>query len=344
MPVTIERAPPPPLIADLRERRMRRGSFHDRGKRIEIGLVNNMPDTAVAAVERQFTRLIEAASGEFDVQLRLFNLETLPRGDEARRAIAAQYRPAHALRLASLDALIVTGAEPRAANLAEEPFWRELSGVLDWADARTISTVLSCLAAHAEVLRRDAVVRHRLPAKRSGVYPIRVAQRHELLEGLGAEYLAPHSRYNDLDEAELAAKGYAILARSAQSGADLFVKEANSLLVFLQGHPEYDADTLAREYRRDITRFLRGESSTMPHAPENYFPAPLAAAIEAFAAKAALRPGPALASDYPDAALSVDAMPWRAAAERLFGNWLSTIARRKAARNATSFAVARWGG
>ena len=46
-----------PPVANLRERRLRRGSIRDRGKRIEIGLVNNMPDAAVAATERQFARL-----------------------------------------------------------------------------------------------------------------------------------------------------------------------------------------------------------------------------------------------------------------------------------------------
>lgn len=344
MPVVIERAHPIPPVANLRERRMQRGSFHDRGKRIEIGLVNNMPDAAVAAVERQFTRLIEAASGDFDVRLRLFNLETLPRGQEAKRAMEGEYRPAQTLKRAPQDALIVTGAEPRAADLSQEPFWRELSGVLDWADTRTFSTVLSCLAAHAEALRRDGIARRKLAAKRSGVFPIRVAQWHELLEGFDAEFMTPHSRHNDLDEAELVAKGYTILAGSAEAGVDIFVKETNSLLVFLQGHPEYDADTLAREYRRDMLRFVRGEAAVMPCAPEHYFPAPVAAALKDFAAQAALRPGSAHASDFPAAALKVNAEPWRAAAERLFGNWLAAIARRKAARNLTSFAVARWGG
>ncbi|HEY1942411.1 MAG TPA: homoserine O-succinyltransferase [Roseiarcus sp.] len=344
MPVVVERAPLPSPVADLRERRTRRGSLHDRGKRIEIGLVNNMPDAAVAATARQFVRLVDAASGEFDVRLRLFDLETLPRGGEARRAMAEEYRSTRTLRLAPLDALIVTGAEPRAADLAQEPFWRELSGLLEWAGARTISTVLSCLAAHAEALRRDGVARRKLAAKRSGVFSIRIVEQHELLEGFDAEFVTPHSRHNDLDEAELVAKGYAILARSAEAGADLFVKEANSLLVFLQGHPEYDADTLAREYRRDMLRFLRGEAAVMPRAPANYFPAPVAAALKDFAAAAVSQPGSALASDFPAAALAMNAAPWRAAANRLFGNWLATIARRKVARDSTSFAVARWGG
>ena len=344
MPIVVERTPIEPPIANLRERRRRRGSFDDRGRRLEIGLVNNMPDGAVAATERQFARLVEAASGAFDVRLRLFTLETLPRGLEAKRAMASEYHAAQALRLQPQDALIVTGAEPRVADLRDEPYWRELAFVLDWADARTVSTVLSCLAAHAAVLHRDDVVRHKLPTKRSGVYRVDVAARHELLRGFDARFATPHSRHNDLDEAELVAKGYTILARSPESGVDMFVKEDKSLLVFLQGHPEYDADTLAREYRRDMTRFLRGEVTAAPRLPDHYFSAPVAAALRDFAARAAAAPRAAIAETFPAAALAIDAAPWRVAATRLFGNWLATIARRKAIRTATSFAVARWGG
>ncbi len=344
MPITIERPPFAPPIADLRERRTRRGAFEHRGKRLEIGLVNNMPDAAVATTQRQFSRLIDEASGELDVRLRLFGLETLPRAREARRAMADEYRAAGALKTQAQDALIVTGAEPRAPDIRREPFWSELTFVLDWAEAHSISTLLSCLAAHAGVLHRDGIVRRRLPAKYSGVYSVQVVAAHELVADFDTEFVTPHSRHNDLGEAQLAARGYRVLARSPESGVDLFIKEAASLLVFLQGHPEYDADTLAREYRRDMTRFLRGEGSTAPRPPVHYFPPTIGAALADFAQRAALAPSANLAAAFPTAALSLDAAPWRAAGVRLFRNWLALIARRKAARNATSFAVARWGG
>ena len=142
--------------------------------------------------------------------------------------------------------------------MRQEPYWRELTALFDWAEARTFSTVLSCLAAHASVLHRDGIVRRRLAAKCSGVFATQVVGQHEIVEGFGSTSFTPHSRWNGLDEDELAAKGYLTLTRSDRAGVDIFVKEAGSLQVFLQGHPEYDADTLAREYRRDLLRFLRG--------------------------------------------------------------------------------------
>ena len=323
MPIAIERRPLFPDVANLRERRTRRGSFGDRGKRLEIGLVNAMPDSAVAATQRQFARLIEEASGEFDVRLRLFELETLPRASEARRAMAEDYRAARALKTQPQDALIVTGAEPRAPDLREEPFWNELAFVLDWADAHAISTLLSCLAAHAGV--STATASSVAPCRPSAPASTRFefVARHDLVADFDAEFLTPHSRHNGLDEAELAAKGYSILARSPELGVDLFVKEARSLMVFLQGHPEYDADTLAREYRRDMLRFLRGETSAAPRFPAHYFPPQIAAAAADFAERAASAPSADLAAAFPSEALALNRAPWRAAGVRLFGNWLA---------------------
>jgi homoserine O-succinyltransferase len=273
-----------------------------------------MPDSAVAATERQFSGLLRDASGDLDVSLSLFTLDSVPREPSAREAIARSYRGASALEAHGPDAIIVTGAEPKTPDLRQEPYWNELGAVFDWAEDHTVSVLFSCLAAHAAVLRRDNIARRRFPQKLSGVFTCDVGVAHELVEGLGPRVSTPHSRYNGLEEAELAAKGYKTLTRSEEAGPDIFVREAASLLVFLQGHPEYDADTLAREYRRDTQRFANGISSTPPAPPTNY-------------------------------QLSALGEPaWRANGVRLFGNWLKAIARRKAALNPPSRAVALSGG
>ena len=78
--------------------------------------------------------------------------------------------------------------------------------------------------------------------------------------GMILRWSVPHSRYNELPEEALISRGYRVLSRSSQTGADLFVGNRDSLDVFFQGHPEYEPDTLLREYRRDVGRFLvRGD-------------------------------------------------------------------------------------
>ena len=239
---------------------------------------------------------------------------------------------------------MVTGAEPGAADLRDEPFWEELGFVLDWAAENTISALLSCLAAHAEALRSDGIVRRPLANKRAGVFSVDVVADHELVRGLAPRYRAPHSRWNDLDEAKLVEKGYRVLARSPECGVDLFVRKARSLLVFLQGHPEYEADTLAREHRRDLLRFLRGEVAAPPNPPSNYYAPEAAAAVANFARRGMAAPQAAIAAGFPLSALSLTDEPWRHAGVQLLHNWLSLVARRKTARGAATFAVARWGG
>ena len=101
-----------------------------------------------------------------------------------------------------------------------------------------------------------------------------------MTEGL-TRTIAPHSRYNTLAECDLDANGYLTLTRAPDAGADMFVKEGETLEVFWQSHPEYDHDTLAREYRRDMLRFLRGERPHAPMTPARYFDGEAQARIEA---------------------------------------------------------------
>ncbi|HEY6578741.1 MAG TPA: homoserine O-succinyltransferase [Rhizomicrobium sp.] len=348
MPLVIER-PAPTGVAQLgnfRERRLRRGTIRDRGKRLEIGLVNNMPDAALLATERQFSNLLESACGDADVRLHLFALRDVPRSEEARAALVRNYQDASRLRGKRLDALIVTGAEPLAPALAQEPYWRSLCDLIDWAEANTASTILSCLAAHVGVQHMDGIAREPLPGKRSGIFAFETVARHRLVSDLGGGVLAPHSRQNGLSRAELARRDYQTLTCDGETGVDIFIKQRQSLFVFLQGHPEYEDDSLAREYRRDMNRYLRGEREALPAIPVDYFPAPVERSLARFAERARLERRPELMAAFPDAgAFGPGNAPWRKSAIQLYRNWLDIVAERKAALlEEAPIAVARWGG
>ena len=338
MPVTLIRPSPPTQIASLRERRLRRGAVADRGRRLRVELVNNMPDSAVLATQRQFIRLLEEGAGAFDVALGLMTLSTVERSAEARREMAELYRSPAGFSAAPPDAIIVTGAEPRAAELDEEPYWRELTNLFDAARARAQATLASCLAAHALVLHRDRVRRRRSPVKWSGLYRTEIASSHPLADGLMPGF-TPHSRWNGLDEAELVAKGYLVLTRAGEAGVDMFVKDEDHLALFFQGHPEYDADTLAREYRRDVSRALNGAPAPAP--PANYYDAETERRLRAHVAgMIAGREAPTM----PQYAMVGPAPEWRARGARAIGNWLAAVAARKLAANGPTFSRARFGG
>ena len=320
------------------------GSASPRRARIEIGLVNNMPDSALAATERQFSGLIAAAAGDLDVGLRLFSLPGVPRSETARMAMRGRYADIEVLESQGVDALIVTGNEPKADDLRAEPYWPQMARLIDWAEGATVSTLWSCLAAHAAVLHLDGIQRRPLPQKCSGVFLCEQLADDPLMAGVPSMIRMPHSRRNALAVGDLVARGYHLLTESREAGADLFVRRGQSLFVFFQGHPEYDADGLLKEYCRDVGRHLRGEQAEPPVMPSGYFDTCTETAFRVLAAEARRAPSASLMTRCGEIAAGFHPpQPWRPHAEALFGNWLKQIAAMKAEPASTRWAGAQAG-
>jgi homoserine O-succinyltransferase len=247
-------------------------SFRQRASRsITIGLINNMPDEALKATERQFLSLLDSASDGMQIRLLHYMLPDVPRQETARRYLNSFYASVDDLWDGHLDGLIVTGREPVASNLKQEPYWESFTRLAEWAESNTYSTVWSCLAAHAAVLHLDGIVRVRRDDKLFGIFECARAAEHPLTLATPSRFRLPHSRWNGAPEEDLKACGYSVLTRSADAGVDTFIKQRKKLFVFFQGHPEYESDTLLREYRRDIGRYFRGETETCPLIPRSYF-------------------------------------------------------------------------
>jgi homoserine O-succinyltransferase len=298
-----------------------------RRPRISIGIINNMPDVALQPTERQFVTLLAAGAEGFDLRVHLFSLPGLARSGAARDRVKTRYLNYDCLSELHMDALIVTGAIPNAAVLTDEPFWPYLVELVDWAKTHTISVLWSCLSAHAATLYLDGIARRRLSKKLSGLYRVETCGSDPIMAGLNHGFLVPHSRYNELTEVSLLAAGYKILSRSNIAGIDMFSKSTPSLFVFSQGHPEYDGDTLMREYRRDVSAYLANERSDYPDLPMNYFNSETEAALRAFADKAHLYRGPGLAEQFPDLRSAVPpAVIWQPGAARILANWINYVA------------------
>lgn len=293
------------------------------GETLTIGLVNNMPDAALKTTERQWRELLASAAGDARIALRVFSFPDQRRSADGRRYVAEHHEPFEQLWDEVFDGLIVTGAAPVAERLEDEPCWPTLTRLVEWAGRRTTSTIFSCLAAHAAVRHIDGIERRALGPKLSGVFACEKTANHRLLALAPRSWTAPHSRYNELPEAALRARGYRILSRSAVAGADAFIKRCGSLFVFLQGHPEYDAGALGREYRRDVVNYVAGKSDRYPELPADYFPADVARQMLAFRDVALRERGDALFERFP--ALPALSAPWHGAAVELFAGWLAQL-------------------
>jgi homoserine O-succinyltransferase/O-acetyltransferase len=240
-------------------------------KSVTIGLINNMPDGALEATERQFISLLESASEDMQIKLSFHTLSNIPRNELGALHVKNFYSNVENLSDKKLDGLIVTGREPLTPNLKDEPYWQDFVKILEWAKDNTYSTVWSCLAAHAALLHMDGIIRIKSKHKHCGVFECVKRSDHPLMKDSPASFRLPHSRWNGVSEDALISHGYKVLTQSPHIGADTFVKEDKSLFVFFQGHPEYESNTLLLEYRRDIGRYLRGETNTYPLMPQGYF-------------------------------------------------------------------------
>jgi homoserine O-succinyltransferase/O-acetyltransferase len=303
------------------------------GVPLEVGLLNNMPDSALAATERQYVRLFEAAGSERLVRLHFFSLPTVTRSAETKARLDAVYHEIAKLKQTKLDGLIVTGAEPKTELLQQEPYWPELSEIIDWAKDNTTSTIWSCLAAHAAVLYLDGIARRRLPVKCSGVFASTKATNDALTDRLRWPLRIFHSRLNDLAESDLVASNYRVLTRAPGAGVDIFVKRYKSLFVFFQGHPEYDPLSLRGEYLRDVGRFLSGTQETYPAAPAGYFDPETSAVLDELHLRALRKPDPAMVGEcraiLERSTVTTDR---RGAATTIFRNWFTYLAENKVGR------------
>jgi homoserine O-succinyltransferase len=289
---------------------------------LRIGLVNNMPDGALLTTEQQFAGLVSNVTNG-RVALELFYLPSLTRGESATKILQSRYRPVTELYHNGIDALLITGNEPRAPRLDQEPYWPEMTELVDWARYNTASTFLSCLAAHAAVLHLDKIERQRLPVKRSGAYLCEIKDKSLALP---KSLLICHSRLNEVPKRGLENAGYQIISESAAGEVDTFMKSVPSRFLFLQGHPEYSSLSLAREYRRDVERYLNGVRKDYPPAPENYFDQTTTKLYERFRINAEAHRSPALLANFPTPTLRKElpeAMAKSAAA--IFSFWMEQI-------------------
>ena len=301
---------------------------------MRIGFVNNMPDAAFQATERQFLALLGNEAGGAPLEVERYALAQVPRSAAMRRQLARSYRPVGELVADPPDGLVVTGTEPRAERLRDEPYWPALSDLLAWATGTVPAVMCSCLASHAVLEALHGIERRRLRKKLSGVYG-QVVRRgthpvtDRLTAGLG-EVVLPHSRLNDVPARAIAGAGYTVVLEGPDCGWSAAVGERDGrLLLLLQGHPEYSRTTLLREYRRDVRRYLAGSLPAHPALPEGYLDAAGQRLLEAFRAECERDPSRAVDAFPFDEAASHVAADWLDASTRLVRNWLGEAASRR---------------
>ncbi len=298
---------------------------HQDIRELHIGLLNMMPDAALAATERQFFRLVGESNPIAQFYLHPFTFDELPRSDKAQAHIDRHYERFEDLQAQGLDALIITGANVAGPELANQPFWQPLIRVIDWAAEQVTSTLCSCLATHAVLEFRYGQRRMAHPRKYWGVYSHQVvAPRHPLVNDVNSRFDVPHSRWNDVSLDQFEAAGLHVLVESPAVGVHLATSEDGFRFVFFQGHPEYDTISLLKEYKRELGLWAAGKSD-LPPFPDHYLGAREQALLLEYRDQILRAEGGDL-PEFPEKLIDwrLD-NTWHDTADAVVGNWMGLV-------------------
>jgi len=296
-------------------------------RELHIGLLNMMPDAALEVTERQFMRLVGNSNQIAQFYVHVFSVPGLPRSPEKQAYIDSYYSDFAQLKREGLDALIITGANVANPSLDQESFWLPLTEVIDWARDNVTSTICSCLSTHALMKYFYKIDRVKRTGKKWGVFEHRVTEpQHPLLREINTRFDVPHSRWNAISREQFEAAGLTVLIQSFDGEVHMAVSPDQLRMVYFQGHPEYDINSLLKEYKRDLMAYFAGHNAAPPY-PENYFPLEARDIAERYMRQAqlALERGGDLPV-FPEA----EFLPWLDntwgdTAKAIFNNWLGAV-------------------
>lgn len=263
-------------------------AMHQDIRPLEIAILNIMPDKI--STETQLLRLI----GNTALQVNVVFLKTATYTPThiAPEHLDAFYQTFDDVKTRKFDGLIITGAPVETLDFEQVDYWDELKEIMEWSKTHVFSTLHICWGAQAGLYYHYGIPKYPLNEKMFGVFAHTVTDdKIKLLRGFDETYYVPHSRHTEVKRDDvLADERLQILSESGDSGVYI-VSAMKGRQIFVTGHPEYDPDTLQKEYERDVKKEMA------IGAPRNYF-----------------------AGDDPSAKPVV---LWRGHANLLFANWLN---------------------
>lgn len=302
-------------------------AMHQDIRELHVGLLNMMPDAALAATERQFFRLVGESNPIAQFYVHPFTLPELERSEKAQEYIANYYEPLEKIKNEGLDALIVTGANVIGPELSNQPFWEPLKDVIAWAAENVTSTLCSCLATHAVLQFHYG--QKRIPQKEKiwGVFGHRVVDKsHPLVNDVNTRFDVPHSRWNAVTREQFDTAALRVLVES-DAGVHLATSADGLRLVLSQGHPEYDTISLLKEYKREVLLYAAGKRMDYPPFPANYFADREQAILDEYRNRldTALSAGEEI-PEFPESLVSARLdNTWHDTAEGVVGNWMGLV-------------------
>lgn len=294
-----------------------------------IALLNIMPDKALKATERQFIRLLSECHNTLNIHFHPFTLQCIERSKASQQYIQQYYQSFDHLKKLPIDALILSGTTPPLGEMSEAPFWQPLTEIFTWALENKIPTLFTCLASHCAIQYFYGKKRSRLSKKCWGVFKHHVHHPHPLTRNLPDTITIPHSRMNVISAQQMRESNLQILIESENVGVHMAISKEHHHFLFFQGHPEYDATSLLKEYKREIDLFISGQRNQYPPLPSNYFSNSQKKILTSYQDRVMNSKGEKsqrdLLSDFPTELIGSINNTWHNTATIITQNWLDSI-------------------
>ena len=219
---------------------------------IRVLIVNIMP--LKIETEVQLLRLLANTPIQVDITL-TYPSSHIPKNTPSKH-LKSFYRPFTELVSDNFDGMIITGAPVEHLEFEQVTYWRELCEIMEWAKKHVVSSMFICWGAIAGLHYYHGIRRQGFDIKISGVYESEnLAPTHVLMRGIDDRLIMPHSRYAGVFADDvIASEGVQILSRGEHCGVTVAADSDNNY--FILGHPEYETETLGREYSRDLEKGL----------------------------------------------------------------------------------------
>ena len=230
---------------------------------LKIIILNLMPTKL--ETETQLLRLLSNSPLQLDIEF--LQVATHKAKNVSKSHMDKFYKTFDEVNENKYDGMIITGAPVEQMEFEEVDYWDELCKIMDWSKTNVYSTFHICWGAQAALYYHYGIKKYKTPKEIFGIFPHTcLDDTHPLMRGLDDVYYVPHSRHTEIKMSDIAqVKDLQIISYSEEAGVHI-VSDMECRNFFVTGHSEYDRDTLAKEYFRDLSKGLDIDM------PVNYFP------------------------------------------------------------------------
>lgn len=280
---------------------------HQDIRPLKVLILNIMPKKI--ETECQLLRLLSNTPLQVDIEL--LQMASHVSKNTSTHHLESFYKTFDEIKNCRYDGMIVTGAPVELLDYEQVDYWKEITEIFEWSKTHVFSSLHICWAAQAGLYYHFGIPKYPLKQKMFGIFPHRAEVENSLiLRGFDDVFYVPHSRNTEVRREDIEKENQLIILTSSELSGVHIIANKNGRQYFITGHSEYDRDTIASEYFRDVKK---GIDIQLPY---NYFP-----------------------DNNPE---NTPVFSWRCTANLMFSNWLNYCVYQRTPYNLDELEIRSW--